>query len=187
MTHMPPNQTRSFLREEYLWPAASLELDNVGLEFPGRYFFMQIAIIDPEQALALIHELDVYQAVLYPAESNHLDSLETLRQPNVVFLGALEGEAVLAIGAVKIFADYGEIKRLYVPEAQRGKGLARQIMAELEGILIERGVMTAKLETGIYQEAALGLYRTLGYQMTGPFGLYQPDPLSVFMSKQLPG
>ena len=43
----------------------------------------------------------------------------------------------------------------------------------------------ARLETGIHQPEALGLYRRLGYVERGPFGSYALDPLSVFFEKRL--
>jgi putative acetyltransferase len=42
-----------------------------------------------------------------------------------------------------------------------------------------------RLETGVRQPEALGLYRKLGYRERGPFGAYKPDPLSVFMEKRV--
>lgn len=146
---------------------------------------IKIVEIDPGQATHFIEKLDAYQASLYPAESNHLDSLDTLRNENVTMLGAKENNHLLAIGAVKIFKGYGEIKRVFVPEIHRGKGLAKKLMAALEQILMARSIRAAKLETGIHQHEAIGLYRKLGYQECLPFGLYRPDPLSVFMSKNL--
>jgi len=142
-------------------------------------------LIDPVDAKNLIKDLDDYQASLYPAESNHLESLNALGNENVVMLGIKEKNAFLAIGAVKIFEDYGEIKRVFVPKVNRGKGLAKMIMAALEKALVEKSVWHAKLETGIHQHEAIGLYRRLGYRECRPFGSYETDPLSVFMSKRL--
>lgn len=146
---------------------------------------MLIETIDPGRAKHLIEELDAYQASLYPAESNHLESLEVLRSERMVFLGALEGDEVLAIGSVKLCEGYGEIKRLYVPHPQRGKGLAKKIMVELERLLVDQELAWARLETGVHQSEAIGLYEALGYRMCEPFGDYLPDPLSVFMEKKL--
>ncbi len=146
---------------------------------------MKIVTIDPRDAKDLIKALDEYQASLYPAESNHLDSLEVLRTKNVIMLGAMENNTIAAIGAVKIFEDYGEIKRVFVPDINRGKGLAKIIMSELEKILIEKAMTYAKLETGIHQHEAIGLYLKLDYHYCKPFGSYLPDPLSVFMTKEL--
>ena len=146
---------------------------------------MLIETIDPGRALHLIDELDAYQASLYPAESNHLEPLEVLRSDRMVFLGVIEGDEVLAIGSVKLCEGYGEIKRLYVPHPQRGKGLAKKIMVELERLLADRKLAWARLETGVHQSEAIGLYEALGYRMCEPFGDYLPDPLSVFMEKKL--
>jgi len=146
---------------------------------------MIIENIDPGRAKHLIDELDAYQASLYPAESNHLAPLEVLRSERMVFLGALEDGEVLAIGSVKLCEGYGEIKRLYVPHTHRGKGLAKKIMVKLERLLADRGLVWVRLETGIHQSEAIGLYEAHGYCMCEPFGDYLPDPLSVFMEKKL--
>jgi putative acetyltransferase len=146
---------------------------------------VKIVPIHPEEARDLIDELDAYQASLYPAESNHLDSLDVLGRENVKMFGARDKAGLLAMGAVKIFADYGEIKRVFVPQIHRGRGLAKRIMERLEQSLVERSIFQAKLETGILQHEAIGLYRWFGYCDCPPFGSYRPDPLSVFMSKDL--
>jgi putative acetyltransferase len=41
------------------------------------------------------------------------------------------------------------------------------------------------VQTGISQPDAIALYRKFGYVERGPFGAYQPDPLSLFMEKRL--
>lgn len=146
---------------------------------------MEIIQIDPKQAIHLINELDQYQESLYPCESNHLDTIETLCKKNVIMLGAKLETDILAIGAVKIFKNYGEIKRLYVPERNRNRGFAKRIMKSLEQLLIDRAVFSVKLETGVKQAEAICLYKELGYKECSPFGAYQADPLSVFMSKCL--
>ncbi len=146
---------------------------------------MKIVQVDPKQATHLINALDQYQESLYPSESNHLDALETLCKKNVIMVGAMDGDSIVAIGAVKIFKNYGEIKRLYVPEEFRGRGLAKKIMTVLEDHLINHPILTSKLETGVNQPEAIGLYKKFGYKECGPFGSYKEDPLSVFMSKRL--
>jgi putative acetyltransferase len=55
----------------------------------------------------------------------------------------------------------------------------------LERLAAERGYSTIRLETGIRQLEALSFYEGLGYARRGPFASYRPDPLSVFMEKQL--
>jgi putative acetyltransferase len=86
---------------------------------------------------------------------------------------------------VKVFEGYGEIKRVYVPLNHRGKGIAIAMMEELENHLVKQALNYARLETGIHQTEAIGLYESLGYYRIEPFGDYQEDPLSVFMEKKL--
>jgi putative acetyltransferase len=122
---------------------------------------------------------------MYPPESNHLDSLDELSKPNVDFLAAYTDSEICGIGAVKVLSDYGEIKRLYVPEKHRGKGIAKAIVEELENCLVKRSIFTARLETGIHQREAIELYKKFGYSEIEPFGDYTKDPLSVFMEKKI--
>ena len=138
-----------------------------------------------EQVKILINLLDQYQQELYPAESNHLDSLDTLAEANCKLMGAFQGEELVGIGAAKILDNYGELKRFYIPEKFRGQGIAESIIAELEEWLKQQSIFISRLETGIHQHAALRFYEKLGYRVTAPFGSYKPDPLSVFMEKTL--
>ncbi|NQX81910.1 MAG: GNAT family N-acetyltransferase [Flavobacteriaceae bacterium] len=146
---------------------------------------MEIKLIDPINAEDLIKELDEYQSKLYPPDSCHLDSIETLRDENSYFYGAIENEEIVAIGSVKIFSDYGELKRIYVPPKQRKKGLAVKIINKLETLLISKNKFVSRLETGPYSKDAISLYEKLGYSVCEKFGSYKNDPLSTFMEKKL--
>ncbi len=151
---------------------------------------MNIQVISPddEQAKDLIRQSDELMASLYPAESNHLEDVEALKKPNVLFVGVYEGAELAGCGAVKMLnddGDYGEIKRVFVSPGYRGKGISVEIMNFLEHHLRQSGIHLARLETGVKQPEALGLYKKLGYVERGPFGAYREDPLSVFMEKSL--
>lgn len=138
------------------------------------------------QAQALISKLDAYLNGLYPAERNYLDSVDELSKAHVLFVGAFDEEALVGCGAVKIMeGGYGEIKRVFVRPDYRGQGISRRIMDYLEQHLVERGIPLARLETGIHQTEAIGLYRKIGYVTCGSFGDYRDDPLSLFMEKRL--
>lgn len=118
-----------------------------------------------------------------------MESADSLASSNMVFVGLYADARLIGCGAVKISNDdvtYGEIKRVFVPEQERGQGYSKRIMVHLEEELRTRQIFLARLETGIKQPEALGLYRRLGYLERGPFGKYKEDPLSVFMEKRLP-
>jgi putative acetyltransferase len=148
----------------------------------------RVRTLDDADVLALVSKSDEYLSALYPPESNHAQPLDALVARGSAFFAGYLGEQLAACGAVKFMSDddtYGEIKRVFVAEEQRGKGLAVAIMQHLEDHLRSSGVYLARLEAGPAQPEALALYEKLGYRYRGPFGRYQPDPLSVFMEKPL--
>jgi putative acetyltransferase len=141
---------------------------------------------DQPEVIALITELDAYQDTLYPPESRHYLDLSSLAQPNVLFAVARD-DALRAIGcgAVVLYTEFGELKRMYVSPSGRGQGIGRKLLALLESQAIGRGCKLLVLETGPYQPEALALYAAAGYERRGPFGDYTDDPLSVFMQKHV--
>lgn len=149
---------------------------------------VKITIADPADPSirVLIDELDSYMIALYPPESNHLLDIETLRQPRMRFFAAFACDNVLGCGGCWLHDGYAEIKRVYVSPKARGLGLAKKLMDRIEAEALACGLTLARLETGIHQPEALGLYRRLGYVECGSFGGYPVnDPNSVFMEKPL--
>ena len=144
-----------------------------------------LAPADP-RARRLVGELDRLQLSLYPAESNHLDPVETLAGDDVTFLAAFVAGEVVGCGAVKrMHGYYGEIKRIYVEPCARGRGVGRALIEALESTLPRCGIRLVRLETGVRQPEALSLYERCGYVRIPPFGDYPDDPLSVFFEKRL--
>jgi putative acetyltransferase len=147
-----------------------------------------IRLEDPAQP-EIVHLLEAgerYSASLYPAESNHHLSLDALRAAHIRFLVARDsaGRAV-ATGALALCGSWAELKRMWVVPEVRGRGVSRAILEALEARAREEGVRCLRLETGIENHAALALYERAGFTRCEPFGAYRPDPLSVFMQKQL--
>lgn len=135
---------------------------------------------------ALLQKSDAYMASLYPAESNHLLDSQRLAASDIRFFvarwnGTVVGCAALMIGD----AGQGELKRMYVDDAARGKGIGRALLAHIETTARAQSLHVLRLETGGEQPEALSLYRAAGFKDRGPFGDYLPDPLSLFMEKQL--
>ena len=149
---------------------------------------MTIAFESPDQpdVIALIADLDAYQDTLYPPESRHSLDLASLKQPNVLFAVARDSEGqAIGCGAIVLWPEFGELKRMYVSPRGRGHGVARKLLALLESRAMSFGCKLLKLETGPYQREALALYASAGYERRGPFGDYSNDPLSVFMQKHI--
>lgn len=98
---------------------------------------------------------------------------------------AYQDETPVGIGAYKEFENAAEMKRMYVLPEQRGKGIATQILIELEQWAKEEGYTTSLLETGQLQKDAIALYTKLGYEKTDNFGPYIGVDNSVCMRKTL--
>ena len=141
---------------------------------------------DQPDVLRMIAALDALMASLYPAESNHLLDIAALSDPAVTFLVVRDEREAVGCGALLRDArGWGEIKRMYVNPSQRGRGIGRRVLAELEKLAREARLPLLRLETGIHNAEALALYRHAGFTERGPFGDYAPDPLSVFMEKRV--
>jgi putative acetyltransferase len=141
---------------------------------------------DQRDVIRLIEALDAHAMSLYPPESNHLLDVASLREPSVRFLVARADGRAVGCGAILIDPrGWGEIKRMYVDPDQRGQGVGRRVLAELETIARDDDLPLLRLETGIHNAEARALYRRSGFAECRPFGDYAPDPLSVFMEKRV--
>jgi putative acetyltransferase len=141
---------------------------------------------DTADASALIEELEAYLTPMYPAESRHGYSVDKLLARDVAFFVVREDGVPAGCGGIELFgSDYGEIKRMFVRPKFRGLGLAKLILQQLTDYAVGRGVKVLRLETGIHQHEAIGLYEQMGFQTIPPFGSYRIDPLSCFYEKRL--
>jgi len=99
---------------------------------------------------------------------------------------AYKDDVVIACGALKEYnTQTFEIKRMYVSESQRGRGVASELLEELEAWSMERGVYKCVLETGINQPEAIGLYRKNHYVQIENYGQYKGVDASLCFEKIL--
>jgi putative acetyltransferase len=138
----------------------------------------------------LVTELDQILSAEYPPEQRHGLRLEAIFEPNIrFFLGRLNGVPV-GCGGVALFADFAEVKRMYVRDVARGRGVASALLARIEKETRDAGLGLLRLETGIRQIAALRFYQREGFGICGPFGAYAtmaPHAVatSAFLQKRL--
>ena len=74
---------------------------------------------------------------------------------------------------------------MYVVPAARGRGLARGLLAALEGSARQAGADVMVLETGTAQPEAIGLYESSGYVPVEGFGYYRDSPFVRYLGKLL--
>lgn len=135
--------------------------------------------------IELVKQLDAYLAEkdgnehAFYAQYNKVDLIK-----HVVV--AYNGNEALACGAIKAFApQVMEVKRMYTSPQGRNKGVATQILAELEKWAKELGSEKCVLETGKRQIEAVALYPKLGYQSIPNYGQYIGMDNSVCFEKRL--
>jgi putative acetyltransferase len=82
-------------------------------------------------------------------------------------------------------AEHAEIKSMRTANAYRGKGVAVKIMEHILDVAAERNYQRLSLETGPQEffTPARKLYERFGFEYCGPFGDYEKDPYSTFMTK----
>ena len=89
-------------------------------------------------------------------------------------------------GALKHYSPRQmEIKRMFVLPAYRGRGIASQILAELEKWAAELSYVGCILETGVKQPEAMALYQKNGYHRIPNYGQYAGVLNSVCFEKSL--
>jgi len=149
----------------------------------------QVTAATPE-VHGLIGELDAVLGAAYEPHQRHGLSIAQLFEPHVrFFVARLDGLAA-ACGGVALFDDYAEVKRMYTRPAARGRGLAKAVLRRLEEEARTAGKTVLRLETGDYQQEAVGLYRSVGFAGRGPFGHYALMPArnietSLFFEKPI--
>jgi GNAT superfamily N-acetyltransferase len=149
---------------------------------------ISLRIVEPtEPAIrSLIEALDEYRKSLYPLEFTLLVPPEKLKSPQIIFLAAYEDHELLGCGGIDFTdPDYAEIKKMYVEPAARRKGVADLLLKALEQQARQRQYHLLCLETGKFQEPAMGLYQKHGYEPSKAFGSYQENPYSRYYSKTL--
>lgn len=108
--------------------------------------------------------------------------------PDGLFLvGLLDGKPAATGGWRWLDERTVEIKRMFVVEAARHRGLARRLLAELESTAAVAGALRAVLGTGIAQPEAIALYESSGYAAIRGFGHYAGTPGALFYGKNIGG
>lgn len=143
-----------------------------------------------DEAAALIADLDAVLGAVYVPEQRHGLSLSQVFEPHVRFFIARLGDDAVGCGAVALFPEYAEVKRMYTREAARGRGVGKALLGHLAAVARAAGQAVLRLETGTEQQAAIRLYEGFGFRRCAAFGHYAALPphrvsASLFYEKQL--
>jgi putative acetyltransferase len=140
---------------------------------------------DDQDFIELVKSLDAELAERdgkdhpFYAQFNKLDKIKFV-------VVAYENGKPVACGAIKEFSpEIMEVKRMFTSLESRGKGIAGEILGELEMWASELSYKKCILETGKKQPEAIQLYEKNGYQIIPNYGQYAGIENSVCFEKNL--
>ena len=143
---------------------------------------------DSADARRLVAALDAHLASRYEPEQRfgpNLKSTQLASGLGTFLVARVDGRAV-GCGAVRLLDPATvEVKRMYVEPELRGQGVAKEILKHLEDAGRELGASRSVLETGVFQDDAIGLYRRAGYTQVDCWGEYTTSATSVCYEKTI--
>jgi GNAT superfamily N-acetyltransferase len=149
---------------------------------------IEVADVRLPEAQLLIKRLSAELSVRYQEADDgagHFRPEDVLQPRSGFLLARWQGQAI-GCGAYRpLQDDIAEIKRMYVEDAFRGRGIGRRLLTALEECARQAGYARVWLETGTAQPEALRLYATAGYRLIPNYGYYRDDPRSVCFEKVL--
>lgn len=140
------------------------------------------------QVAQLLEEHLIEMRTTTPPESKHALDLAGLRLPEITFWSAWQGDELAGCGAIKrLDATHAEVKSMRTSRGYRRGGVASAILTHIIDESRSMGFTRLSLETGSgeFFGPARRLYEKFGFAYCAPFGDYQPDPLSAFMTREI--
>jgi len=142
-------------------------------------------ITPTDDVRSLIAELEDHLAAGYPPENRHGLALDAIFQPHIQLFVALVGGAAVGCAGVALFADFAELKRMYVRPPARGRGVADALLARIETATRDAGLARLCLETGDRQLAAIRVYSRAGFSRCNCAGSETPGPRSATWGRSM--
>lgn len=148
-----------------------MAIDIVRTDSENADFHELVALLDADLEIR-----DGAEHIFY-AQFNKIDKIREV-------VVAYQKQKAVGCGAFRKYEpNIAEIKRMYVREENRGRGIAGKILAELEMWAKELNFFEYILETGAKQPEAIRLYQKSGYEVMPSYGQYLNVETSVCMRK----
>lgn len=135
--------------------------------------------------IKLVQLLDADLKIRDGEDHDFYQQFNSIEHLNYVLLAYIKDEVVGCAALKKYNAQTFEIKRMYVLETHRGKGIASDLLKNLEKWSQELKIFNCVLETGIKQPEAIALYRKNKYVQIDNYGQYAGLQASLCFQKKL--
>ena len=145
---------------ERLLTAGSVEVREVDPEHP-----------DSRRCLAAYFaELEARSGTTFDPTTGSTAEPHEVRPPRGLFVVAYLRGVAVGCGALKHQTGaVSDLKRMWVDEGARGRGVGRRLLGELERRAVAHGDTVVRLETNAVLVEAMDLYRKAGYVEVEPF------------------
>lgn len=142
---------------------------------------------DDKEFVRLCDELDSYLDAAIGGKDkrekykkyNHLDTMDYV-------ILACDGERAVGCAALRRYSDTEiEVKRVFLQEAYRGRNIGGTLIENLVEKAKKLGFRRMILETGLFLEASVRLYRRFGFERIRNYGDYQNMEESYCMGREI--
>lgn len=134
----------------------------------------------------LCRQLDAELYSRYGSEQQQYTVHNALKTGHTVVIAYIKDQPVGCGCFRSLGTSRAELKRMFVSEKLRGRGIAKVVLHELENYARKSGHQELILETGKGQPEAIGFYQNNGYRLIENYGPYKTLDNSICMSKILP-
>lgn len=137
--------------------------------------------------IELCHDLDNFLNELVGGEENRAEyipynQLDDIHDVIVVY----DDDIPVGSASFKKYDDEcAEVKRVFIKQEYRGRGISNKLMEMLENTAREQGYSYLILESGEELATAMAMYRKFGYKVIPNYGQYKNMPDSICMKKKL--
>ena len=133
----------------------------------------------------LLKDLDAYLKITDEDEYdfyNQYNNIDVIKHVVLIYIDTIP----VGCAAIKKFDNFSmEIKRMYVSPENRGSGIAKKLLRELEVWAKKLGYKKCVLETGKRQKAAVKFYKKCNYNVIENYGQYKNMANSICFEKHL--
>ena len=143
--------------------------------------------VDEEPAAALAQGMRdeiaaIYDGLNLDGEDMPKAGAAELSPPGGTFVVGEEDGVAVCCGGLKRLPDGAcEIKKMFVVQSARGRGVARALLEELERLARGLGYEIARLDTGPKQARAQRMYERAGYV---PIENFNANPVASFFGEK---
>lgn len=128
--------------------------------------------ITDENILRLFSEHDDYMIGFLGEDSRYYTRYQESENIGNVWMAVVDDIPAGCIAYREKAEGVGEVKRLFIKEEYRGRGIAKELLKTVESHAREQGCQTLFLGTRITLEPAVSLYRAFGFHIVFQQGLY---------------